>query len=183
MRDLRTSGLIVVLASGCGARTESPNAAAADASSPVLDATSTSSRGPDAGTFVDPASDPDIEPDPVPIRVPIVCPVLDERGPMSGAACAGEVMPCNVSANDCAVTTFNLTLDKWLVPCGFTCGQMAVGVREGCVSEVTGNVGSVNGPTAPEVMECIRSALLGSRWSCAGRDGWYPVVLGSCITR
>jgi hypothetical protein len=181
MLDRRTACFFLILAPACGARTESLYVGTADAGSPVRGANSAIPRGSDAGAVVDPPSDPDIQIDPVPVPT-FSCPPFVDHGPIPTSACVGDVIACEVSGV-CSVSAFSETMHKWLAPCAVSCAELDVGIHQGCATAVVGQASSVYGPAAPDPMGCLRAAILGSRWSCAAKDAWYPVNIGGCITR
>ena len=68
-----------------------------------------------------------------------------------------------------------LTLGNVLLEeCDISCGDLEVGLSEGCVTLVDAILSDES------KTECLLAQVLGRRWRCAPSQGMERVVLGSC---
>ncbi len=84
--------------------------------------------------------------------------------------------------DSCAYPTLAVVVGKVAADCGAYCGEGAIGVRNQCTVAVEfPKLGTVQGTTADQALDCLRQGLVGSSWRCApSSPTWVPVFLGSC---
>jgi hypothetical protein len=91
--------------------------------------------------------------------------------------------PCpELKSESCAYPTLEAVVQNVARDCGVYCGVGAVGFRNRCaVSLAFTKIGTVQGTTVDQALDCLRRRLIGASWLCAPSSAiWVRVFLGSC---
>lgn len=112
-----------------------------------------------------------------------VCPAVQDLGSVPDAVCSDVVNACDPGRepSSCTLGALSSTVARLAHECNAYCGDVTIAWSHGCATDLQPiRFGTLQGTTFDAASQCLRSALLGTRWDCAPPTGWYSAYLGSC---
>jgi len=104
--------------------------------------------------------------------------------PIPEAACPADAEPCSPSSTDPGADALNpLTqvVRELAEACEAYCGEVNVGMRQGCATALqVVRLGVISPQTPDGAAACLTASVVGRRWDCAPTEGWTRAYIDSC---